>query len=118
MDVTQLQYLYNVTAVMTAEDTKAALRTFDEYLHLMTLIEPHCIQEALQAADIFPNNDPFINATQLPSSTLMEVFLNKTRSCIELNGAQKFLIFVNVLQTEGRYIVLGCHIFSKCLATV
>ena len=117
LDVTQLQllYLYNVTAVMTADDSKAALRTFDEYQHLMKLVEPRCMQEALQSADIFPSNDPFMNATKLPSSTLMETFLNDIRSCIELNGAEKFLVFVNVLQTEGRYIVLGCHIFSKCL---
>ena len=100
---------------MTAEDTKAALRTFDEYAHLIKLVEPHCIQETLQTADIFPNNDPFIDATTLPTCTLMEQFLNRIRSCIECNGAQKFLVFVNVLQTEGRYVVLGCHIFSKCL---
>ena len=100
--------------MMTAEDTKAALRTFDEYVHLIKLVEPHCIQETLQTANIFPNNEPFADATTLPSSTLMERFLNGIRSCIECNGAQKFLAFVDVLQTEGRYAVLGCHIFSKC----
>lgn len=88
--------------MMTAEDTKAALRTFDEYRHLIKLVEPHCIQETLQTV-------------ALPSSTLMEKLLNEIRTCIECNGAQKFLVFVNVLQTEGRYVVLGCHIFSKCL---
>ena len=107
-------YLYCIcTAVMTAEDTKAALRTFDEYAHLIKLVEPQCIQETLQTADIFPNNNPFIDATTLPTCTMMEKFLNRIRSCIEYNGAQKFLAFVNVLQTEGRYVVLGCHIFSK-----
>ena len=101
--------------VATAEDTKVALRTFDEYLHLMTLIEPQCIQEDLQTANIFPNNNLFINATTTQSSSiLMEKILSEVRCCIELNGAQIFLAFVNVLQTEGRYVVLGCHIFSKC----
>ena len=45
----------------------------------------------------------------------MEKLLNELRGCIELNGAQKFLAFVNVLQSEDRYIVLGSHIFSEYL---
>ena len=99
----------------TAEDTKVALRTFDEYMHLMTLIEPQCIQEELQTANIFPNNNIFISATTESSSILMEKIVSEVRCCIELNGAQIFLAFVNVLQAEGRYVVLGYHIFSKFL---
>ena len=81
----------------------------------MTLIEPQCIQEELQTANIFPNNNIFISATTQSSSILMEKILSEVRCCIELNGAQIFLAFINVLQAEGRYVVLGYHIFSKCL---
>jgi len=99
--------------MMTAGDTKAALRTFDEHLHLMTLIEPHCIQESLQTAGLLPNSDPFTSTTTVAGSVLMEKVLTEVRNCIELNGAEKFLMFISVLQTEGRYIVFGYHIFSK-----
>ena len=81
----------------------------------MTLIEPQCIQEDLQIANIFPDNNLFTSATTQSSSILMEKILSEVRCCIELNGAQIFLAFVNILQAEGRYVVLGCHIFSKCL---
>ena len=67
------------------------------------------MQEALQTAGFFPTNTP----TKLSSSALMEKLLNELRSCIELNGTQKFIAFVNVLQTEDRYIILGSYIFSK-----
>ena len=98
---------------MTAEDTKAALRTFDEHFHLMTLIEPCCIQEGLQTSGLIPNGDLLTNTPPSPGSTVMENVLKEVRSCVEHNGAEKFLMFINVLHTEGRYVVLGCHIFSK-----
>ena len=98
---------------MMAEDTKAALRTFDEHFHLMTLIESCCIQESLQSSGLIPNGDLFTGTPSLAGSTLMDNVLKEVRSCIECNGAEKFLMFINVLQTEGRYVILGCHIFSK-----
>ena len=111
-------YVYVSCLTVTAhaaENTKAALRTFDEHFHLMTLIEPHCIQESLRSSGLLPNSDPFTSTPSLPSSTVMENVLKEVRNCIECNGAEKFIIFVNVLQTEGRYVVLGCHMFSKLL---
>ena len=111
-------YVYVSCLTVTAhaaDSTKAALRTFDEHFHLMTLIEPHCIQESLQSSGLLPNNDPFTGTPSLPNSTVMENVLKEVRNCIECNGAEKFVIFVNVLQTEGRYVVLGCHMFSKLL---
>ena len=98
-----------------ANNTKAALRTFDEHFHLMTLIEPHCIQESLQSSGLLPNSDPFTNTPSQSSSTVMENVLKEVRNCIEVNDAKKLITFVNILQTEGRYVVLGCHIFSKLL---
>ena len=95
---------------MTAKDTKAALRTFDEHLHLITLIEPSCIQDSLQSAGLLSNGDSCTSTTTLQSSVLMENMLREIRNCIELNGAEKFLVFVNLLQTEGRYVVLGLHL--------
>jgi len=99
--------------MMTAGDTKAALRTFDEHLHLMTLIEPCCIQESLQTAELLPNSDPFTSTATVPSSVLMEKVLTEVRNCIELNGAENFLKFICVLQTEGRYVILGLHLSCK-----
>ena len=101
--------------ILTVEDTKAALRTFDEHLHLMTLIEPCCIQDGLQTAGLIPSNNSFTSST---SSSLMENVLKEVRNYIELNGAGKFLTFVNILQAEGRYVIFGCHIFSKHLRTL
>ena len=95
---------------MTEEDTKAALRTFDEHLHLMTLIEPCCIQESLQTSGLVPNGDLF---TGTPGSTVMDDVLKEVRSRIEHNGAEKFLMFINVLQTEGRYMTFGLHLSCK-----
>ena len=100
---------------MTVENTRAALRTFDEHLHLMTLIEPCCIQDSLQTSGLVPNGDLFTATPSLSGSTVMDDVLKEVRSCIEHNGAEKFLVFINVLQTEGRYVLLGCHIFSKLL---
>ena len=110
-----LMFCTYILALMTAEDTKAALRTFDEHLHLMTLIEPCCIQESLQTSELVPNGDLLTGTPSLPGSTVMDNVLKEVRICIEHNGAEKFLMFINVLQTEGRYVVLGCHIFSKLL---
>ena len=99
---------------MTVEDlTKAALRTFDEHLHLMTLIEPCCIQENLQTSGLVPNGDLFTATPSLSGSTVMDNVLKEVRSCIEHNGAEKFLVFINVLQTEGRYMVFGLHLSCK-----
>ena len=106
-------YICTYVVTIKAGDTKAALRTFDENLHLMTLIEPCCIQGSLQIAGLLPNSDPFTSTTTLPSSVLTEKMLTEVRNCIELNGAEKFLMFVNVLQTEGRYVVLGFHLSCK-----
>ena len=106
--------MYTICPLLViADDTKAALRTFDEYMHLMNLVEPRCIQQSLQTAELFPNNNPFTDATTVSSCTLMEKLLSEIRNSIELSGAQKFLTFVNILQTEGQYSVLGCYIFSK-----
>ena len=88
---------------ITVEDTRAALRTFDEHLHLMALIEPCCIQDGLKTSGLIANS----------SLGVMDDILRETRSCIEHNGAEKFLVFINLLQAEGRYVVLACHIFSK-----
>ena len=98
---------------MATGDCKAALRAFDEHLHLMTLIEPSCIRKSLQTSGLLATNDSFTSTSSLPSSTVMENVLKEVRHCIELNGAAKFIVFLNILQTEGRYVVLGCHIFSK-----
>ena len=99
--------------MITADDTKAALRAFDEHLHLMTLIEPSCIRKSLQTSGLLATNDSFTSTSSLPSSTVMENVLKEVRHCIELNGATKFIVFVNVLQTEGRYVVFGSHLLCK-----
>ena len=98
---------------MTGEDTKAALRIFDEHFHLMTLIEPCCIQESLQSSGLIPNGDLFTGTPSLAGSTLMDNVLKEVRSCIECNGAEKFLMFINVVQTESRYMVFGLHLSCK-----
>ena len=90
---------------MKDADYKAALRTFDEYLHLMTLIEPSCIQEKLQTAGF--------NSESTSNIPLMEKLLEEIRNNIELNGTKMFLNFVDLLQSEGRYTVFAYHIFSK-----
>ena len=115
--VATYSYIFKIIAMTenATNDTKVALRTFDEHFHLMTLIEPCCVQESLQSLRILRNSDPFTSTSSLPSSTVMENVLKEVRNCIECNGAEKFIIFVNVLQTEGRYVVLGCHMFSKLL---
>ena len=71
----------------------------------MTLIQPCCIQEGLKTSGLIANSNSMI--------TVMDDMLKEVRSCIECNGAEKFLVFINVLQAEGRYVILGCHIFSK-----
>ena len=91
---------------LATEDTKAALRTFDEHFHLMTLIEPCCIKEKLQTTG-------FSTKTMLTSSTVLEKLLEEIRTCIELNGAKVFLTFIELLQSEGRYVIFAYHIFSK-----
>ena len=98
---------------MTAEDAKAALRIFDEHFHLMTLIEPCCIQEGLQTSGLIPNSDLLTNTPSLPGSTVMENMLKEVRNCIEHNGAETFHMFINVIQTESRYMVLGLHLSCK-----
>ena len=100
-------------APMTGEDTKAALRIFDEHFHLMTLIEPCCIQESLQSSGLIPNGDLFTGTPSLAGSTLMDNVLKEVRSCIECNGAEKFLMFINVVQTESRYMIFGLHLSCK-----
>ena len=96
-------FYYFVTTA--ADDAKAALRTFDEHLHLMTLIEPCCIQEKLQTAKLISENTAKL--------TSMEKLLEEIRSSIELKGTKMFLNFVDLLRSEGRYEVFACHIFSK-----
>ena len=107
--------LYLTVTAHAAGNTKAALRTFDEHFHLMTLIEPCCIQKSLQSSGLLPNSDSFTNTPSQSSSIVMESVLKKVRNCIEVNNAKKFIVFINVLQTEGRYVVLGCHMFSELL---
>lgn len=102
-----------MTTTHAAGNTKAALRVFDEHFHLMTLIEPRCIQESLQSSGLLANSDPFTNTPSQSSSTVMENVLEEVRNSIEVNDAKNFVMFVNVLQTEGRYVVLGCHMFSE-----
>ena len=91
-----------------ADDTRAALRTFDEHLHLMTLIEPCCIKEKLQIAGLVSSS-----TDTSPSAISMEKLLEEIRSCIDIDGAKMFLAFVELLQSEGRYVVFALHIFSK-----
>ena len=62
---------------MTAEDTKAALRTFDEHFHLMPLIEPRYIQESLQSSGLIPNGDLLAGTPSLAGSTLMDNVLKE-----------------------------------------
>ena len=90
------------------DDTKAALRTFDEHLYLMTLIEPCCIEEKLHTAGLVSGS-----TDASLSGISMEKLLEEIRSCININGAKMFLAFVELLQSEGRYVLFASHIFSK-----
>ena len=94
---------------MTAEDSKAALRTFDEHSHLMTLIDPSSIVEQLHTAGLLPTDHP----TSLTTGLVMEKLLKHIRSCVELKGAEMFINYINVLHSDGRYGVLGDHLFGE-----
>ena len=93
---------------MTAEDSKAALRTFDEHSHLMTLLDPSGIEEQLHTAGLLPTDHP----TSLTTGLVMEKLLKHIRSCVELKGAEMFISFINVLHSDGRYGVLSDHLFG------
>ncbi|XP_065903832.1 uncharacterized protein [Dysidea avara] len=96
------------TVVMTAEDGKAALRTFDELSHLMTLIDPSSLEEQLHTAGLLPTDHP----TSLTTGLVIEKLLKHIRSCVELKGAEMFISFINVLHNDGRYGILGDYLFG------
>ena len=104
-----LSTTYFHTVVMTAEDSKAALRTFDEHSHLMTLVDPSSIVEQLHTAGLLTTDHP----TSLTTGLVMEKLLKHIRSCVELKGAEMFISFINVLHNDGRYGVLGDHLFGE-----
>ena len=101
------------TVVVTAEDSKAALRTFDEHFHLMTLIDPSSIEEQLHTAGLLPTD----HSTSVTTGLVMEKLLKHIRSCVELKGAEMFISFINVLHSDGRYGILGDHLFGKVVCT-
>ena len=101
------------TVVMTAEDSKAALRTFDEHFHLMTLIDPSSIEEQLHTAGLLPND----HFTTVTTGLVMEKLLKHIRSCVELKGAEIFISFINVLHSDDRYGILGDYLFGKMVCT-
>ena len=94
---------------MTAEDSKAALRTFDEHFHLMTLVDPSSIEEQLHTAGLLPTD----HSTSVMTRLVMENLLKHIRSCVELKGTEIFISFINVLHSDGRYGILGDHLFGK-----
>jgi len=94
---------------MTVEDSKAALRTFDEYSHLMTLIDPSSIEEQLHTAGLIPND----HSTSVTTGLVMEKLLKHIRSRVELKGAEMLISFIIVLHSDGRYGILGDHLFGK-----
>ena len=96
--------------MMAAEDNKAALRTFDEHSHLMTLINPSGIEEQLHTAGLLPTGS-------VTTGLVMEKLLKHIRSCVELKGAEMFISFINVLHSDGRYGILGDHLFGKMVYT-
>jgi len=101
------------TVVITVEDSKAALRTFDEYSHLMTLIDPSSIEEQLHTAGLLPTD----HSTSVTTGLVMEKLLKHIRSCVELKGAEMFISFINVLHSDGQYGILGHHLFGKMVYT-
>ena len=98
---------------MTAEDNKAALRTVDEHFHLMTLVDPSSIEEQLHTAGLLPTD----HSTSVTTGLVMEKLLKHIRSCVELKGAEMFISFINVLHSDGRYGILGDHLFGKMVYT-
>ena len=101
------------SVVMTAEDGKAALRTFDELSHLMTLIDPSSLEEQLHTAGLLPTDHP----TSLTTGLVIEKLLKHIRSCVELKGAEMFISFINVLHNDGRYGILGDYLFGEMVYT-
>ena len=108
-----LLYCISLLVVREAEDNEAALRTFDEHSHLMTLIDPSSIVEQLHTAGLLPTDHPI----SLTTGLVMEKLLKHIRSCVELKGAEMFISYINVLHSDGRYRVLGDHLFGKNTTT-
>ena len=100
---------YTCVGVMTAEDSKAALRTFDEHSHLMMLIDSSSIEDKLHTAGLLAADQH----TSVTTGLVMENLLKRVRSCVELKGAEMFITFINVLHSDGRYAILGNHLFGK-----
>ena len=94
---------------MTSEDSKAALRTFDEHSHLMMLIDPSGIEDQLHTAGLLAADQ----CTSVTTGLVMEKLLKHVRSCVELKGAEMFITFINVLHSDSRYVILGNHLFGK-----
>jgi len=109
----QLSRLLLCSISVAVEDSKAALRTFDEHSHLMTLIDPSSIEEQLHTAGLLPTN----HSTSVKTGLVMEKLLKHIRSCVELKGAKNFISFINVLHSDGRYGIIGDHLFGKNIDT-
>jgi len=124
--ISRTQYLYavqvylhfNIFTPATAEDNKAALKTFDEHFHFMTLIDPSSIKEQLHTAGLLSTD----HSTSATAGLVMEKLLKHIRNCVELKGAEIFISFIDVLHSDGRYGILSDYLFSKslcmCIETV
>jgi len=100
--------------VQEDKESRAALRTFDEHFHLMMLIDPSSIQDQLHTAGLLAADQH----TSVTTGLVMENLLKHVRSCVELKGAEMFIIFISVLHSDGRYAILGGHLFGKNIIIV
>jgi len=91
-----------------------SLGAFDQYYHLLMLINPKHVKRKLVSQGFFPNGDPFADeARYLQNDTKMEIILTDIRRCIARNGEEKFGDFVAVLLSDSMYIDLGEKLLSK-----
>ena len=91
-----------------------SLDAFDQYYHLLMLINPKRVKNKLISQGFFLNGDPFADeAKYLPNDTKMEIILKEIRSCIALTGEEMFSDFVAVLLSDSMYADLGCKLLGK-----
>ena len=103
---------------LTLEHSKnPSLSAFDQYYHLLMLVNPKRLKYKLVSQGFFPNGDPFADeAKYLPNDTKMQYILKDVRSCIACNGDEMFDIFVAVLLSDSMYTDLGGKLLGKHVA--
>jgi len=91
-----------------------SLNAFDQYYHLLMLVNPKRVKNKLISQGFFPNGDPFADeAAYLPNDTKIGFILKEIRRCIALTGEEMLSDFVAVLLSDSLYAELGRKLLGK-----